>query len=240
MINNVLLRNRIEPKTRKILRKNQNDFRRNRSTTSQILTIRRILGVCSKNLDATILFVDFFKAFNSIHRGKMEQILLAYGLPKETIVAIMMLYENTKVKVRSPDGDSDYFDIVAVVLQGDTLAPYVFIICLDYVLRTSINIMKDNGFKLAKERNRRYPAQTITDADYADDKALLANTSAQAEILLQSLEGAAAGIGLNVNADKTQYMCFNQTGDISRLNGSSLKVVDKFTYQGSSVLSKDK
>ena len=61
----------------------------------------------------------------------MEQILLAYGLPKETVAAIMMLYRNTKVKVRSPDGDTDYLDIVAGVLQGDTLAPYLFIICLD-------------------------------------------------------------------------------------------------------------
>ena len=51
----------------------------------------------------------------------------------------MMLHRNTKVKVRSPNGDTDYFDIVSGVLQGDTLAPYPFIICLDYVLRTSID-----------------------------------------------------------------------------------------------------
>ena len=43
-----------------------------------------------------------------------------------------MLYKNTKVKVRFPDGDTDYFDIVAGVLQGETLAPYLFIISLDY------------------------------------------------------------------------------------------------------------
>ena len=77
----------------------------------------------------------------------------------------MMLYKNTIVKVCSPDGDPDYFDIVTGVLQGDSLAPYLFIICLDYVLRTSIDIMKYNGFKLAKERSRRYPAQTITDVN---------------------------------------------------------------------------
>ena len=47
--------------------------------------------------------------------------------------------------------ETDYFDIVAGVLQGDILAPYLFIICLDYVLRTPIDKMKDNGFKLAKE-----------------------------------------------------------------------------------------
>ena len=83
-IYNALLRNSIEPKIDNILWKNHNGFRRNRSMTSQILTIHRILeGVRSKNLQATILFVDFTKAFDSIHRGKMEHILLAYGLPKK-------------------------------------------------------------------------------------------------------------------------------------------------------------
>ena len=61
--------------------------------------------------------------------------------------------------------------------------------------------MKDNGLKLTKERSRRYPAQTITDADYTDDIALLSNTLTQAETLLHSLEGAAAGIGFHVNAN---------------------------------------
>ena len=171
----------LEPKIDNILRKNQNGFRRNRSTTTQILTIHRILQV-------TILFVNFTKAFDSIHRGKMEQILLVYGIPKETVVAIMILYRNTKVKVRSPDGDTDYFDIVAGVLQGNTLAPYFFIICLDYMLRTSIDKIKENGFELTKKRSRSYPAKTIPDADYADDIAILANAPAQAKTLLHSLE----------------------------------------------------
>ena len=122
----------------------------------------------------------------------------------------------------------------------DTLAPYLFIICLDYVLRTSIDKIKENGFELTKKRSRRYPAKTITDADYADDIAILANTPAQAETLLHTLERAAAGIDLHVNAHKTEYMCFNQAGDISTLEGSSLKLVDKFTYQGSSVSSTEK
>ena len=75
------------------------------------------------------------------------------------------------------------------------------------------------------------------DTDYADNIALLANAPAQAENLLHSLERAAAGIGLHFNAHKTEYMCFNQTGDISTLDGSSLKLDDKFNYLGSSVSS---
>ena len=99
----------------------------------------------------------------------------------------------------------------------------------------SIDEMKNKGLKLTKERSLRYLVQTITDADYADDIALAANAPAQAETLLHSLEWAVAGIGLHVNADKTEYICFNQRGDISTLNGSSLKQVNKFTYLRSSV-----
>ena len=105
------------------------------------------------------------------------------------------------------------------------------------MLRTSIDKIKENGFKQIKERSRRYPTKTINGVDYADDIALLANVPAQAETLLHSMERAAADIGLHVNAYKTEYMCLNQTGDIATLNGSSLKLVDKFTYLGSSVSS---
>ena len=57
-----------------------------------------------------------------------------------------MLYKDTKAMVCSPDGDIDFFDIVTRVLQGDTLASFLFIICLDYILQISIDLMKENGF----------------------------------------------------------------------------------------------
>ena len=81
---------------------------------------------------------------------------------------------------------------------------------------------------------------TITTTPRADDLALLANTPNQVETLLHSLERTAAGIGLHVNAHKTEYMCYNQTGNITTLDGASLKLVDKFTYLGSSVSSTEK
>ena len=67
--------------------------------------------------------------------------------------------------------------------------------------------------------------------------ALLANTAAQAQTLLHSLEREVDGISLHVNADKTDYMCFNQRGDIFTLKDGPLKLVDKFIYLGSSVSS---
>ena len=108
------------------------------------------------------------------------------------------------------------------------------------MLRTCTDKIKENSFKITKERSRRYPAKTITDADYADDIALMANAPAQADTLLHNLERSAAGIRHHVNAHKTKYRCLNQIGDISTLNVSSQKLVDKFTYLGSSVSSTEK
>ena len=139
------------------------------------------------------------------------------------------------MKVRSPDGDTEYFDIVAGVLQGDTLAPYLFIICLDYVLKKSEKTASSRQRKEAEgtpQKQLPTPTTPMT--------AILANTPNQAETLLYSLERAAAGIGLHLNAHKTEYMCFNQASDISTLEGTSLKLVDKFTYLGISVSSTEK
>ena len=130
--------------------------------------------------------------------------------------------------VQSPYRNTCFFDIVAGVLQRDTSPLYLFIICLDYVLRTSIDVIKENSFTLKKAKSRRYLTETITDTDYADGIMLLTKTPIQAEYLLHSLEQAPGGIGLYMNSDKMEYMCFNQEGDIATLNASSLKLMDKF------------
>ena len=77
----------------------------------------------------------------------------------------------------------------------------------------------------------------LTDADYTDDIALLANTPSHAESRLHIPKQAEGGIVPYANADKMEYMCYNKKAHISTLNGGSLKLVDKFAYLGSSVLS---
>ena len=79
--------------------------------------------------------------------------------------------------------------------------------------------------------------ETFKDIDSADYPALLTNTPVQAECLLHSLEQAARGIDLYMNLDKTEFMCFKQAGAISALNGRPLKLVNPFTYLGSSISS---
>ena len=239
-IYNSMLLNRLRPNIDPILRRNQNGFRQKRSTSGQILTVRRIIeGIKEKHLPALILFIDFSKAFDSIHRVKMKEILLAYGIPKETVNAIMTLYMNTKSTVRSPDGDTDFFNITSGVLQGDTLAPYLFVICLDYVLRKAIDSNKELGFTLAKSRSKRNPAVKVTDVDYADDLAIISDYLTDGTILLHQLEQAASEIGLCINAKKTEFICYNQhhSGSIKLLNNDNIKAVEEFTYLGSNIAS---
>ena len=237
-IYNALLRNCIVPQIDKILRKNQNGFRRNRCTTSQILTIRRILeGVrAKKKLQATLLFVDFTKAFDSIHRGEN-------GINSTSIRPTRRNRSSNNDSLQKHQSESAVTGWRHRILRHcsrSTTRGHASPIPLYHLsrLRTSIDNIRENGFVLTRKRSRRYPAKTITDADYADDIALLVNTPNQAETLLHSLERAAAGIGLHVNAHKTEFIY--QKGDISTLDGTSLKLVDKFTYLGSSVSSTEK
>ena len=118
------------------LRHNQNRFRPGRSTTAHILAIRRLIeGIQNRNKKAIILYVDFRRAFDSIHRGMMMTLMKAYDIPTRLLAAIDTLYKNTRARVLTPDGETNLFEIRVEVLQGDTLAPYLFVIVLDYVMR---------------------------------------------------------------------------------------------------------
>lgn len=85
-----------------------------------------------------MVLIDFKKAFDSIVRTKMLRILLAYGISHKMVEAIQEMYENTSALVIIPEGKPDLFPIDTGVLQGDPLAPFPFIICLDCALKTAI------------------------------------------------------------------------------------------------------
>ena len=68
-------------------------------------------------MKAVLVFIDSKKAFDSVHRGRMLQILLAYDIPEKLINVIGLLYQGTKAKVITRDGETDFFEIEAGVLQ---------------------------------------------------------------------------------------------------------------------------
>ena len=171
--------------------------------TSHILALRRMIeGIKDKNLPGVLLFVDFKKAFDSVHRGKVFKILIAYGINK-IVNLIKLMYLNTKARVVTPDGETDLFDILAGVLQGDTLAPFLFIIVVDYCMRIALG--QDGhtlGFTVKPRQSRRIPAETVTDAGFADDIALLSDLITQAQELICRLEDSAESVGLYMKYER--------------------------------------
>ena len=243
-ITNRMILNRIQPVLDPHLRPNQNGFRPGRSTTSHILALRRIIeGIKERNLPAILTFIDFKKAFDSVHRGKMLKILTAYGIPEQLVKAIGTMYENTRARVQTPDGETDEFLILAGVLQGDPLAPYIFAIMLDYAMRQAIDNHQDTlGFTLEERKSRRVAPVIVTDLKFADDIALISDEIKQAQELLERVEKEAAEIGLHLNEKKTEYMIFNHNDDttLKTRNGKLLKKVDDFKYLGAWLRSSEK
>ncbi|KAI8494405.1 hypothetical protein Bbelb_276310 [Branchiostoma belcheri] len=98
------------------------------------------------------------------------------------------MYDDTTAVVITPEGETDAFSINTGVLQGDPLAPFLFVICLDYALRSSI--ADGDGLLLRRRRSRRHPAETLADLDFADDIALLENCTSFAQNLLTRVENS--------------------------------------------------
>ena len=121
---------------------------------------------------------------------------------------------------------------MAGILQGDTLAPFLFILVLNYVFRYSLDLNNTNGFQLQSRKSSRHPAIHFTDADFADDIALITNTISEAQTLLNSLESAANCVSLYLNDSKTEYMSYVKTNDatdnmiLKTISGYILKRVD--------------
>ena len=167
----------------------------------------------------------------------MFKILPLYGIPDQIINAIKVLYTNTIAKVLTPDGETEQFDILAGVLQGDTLAPFLFIMVLDYALRISLDSHNSLGLLLKPKLSSRQPAQYLTDLDFADDLAIILKSIKNAETLLQSLEGAAAAVGFICNESKTEFISTTYTKDsLLSFSGTSINRVNDFIYLGSHIM----
>ena len=195
-ITNKMLLNHIQSTLDPLLRPNQNGFRPSRSTTSHILPLRRTIeGVKSHNLQAAIIFVNFKKAFYSIHRHKMLEILRKYGVPRKRVDTTGKFNESTFASVLSPDGETDLFQIQVGVLQGDTLAPFLFVLIVDYAMRQATDgHVEQLGFEITPRKSQRHPAIKVADMPFTDDVALFFEEIEQAQKVLSKVQIEAAKI----------------------------------------------
>jgi len=239
---NKMINNRLMPEVDKLLRPNQAGFRMGRGCIQQVHILRRIFeGAKAKHLPLFATFIDFKKAFDSINRDMMFAILRHYGIPERIVHAIRTLYDHSTSKVLIEGKLSEEFKTNTGVLQGDVLAPTLFIIVIDYVMR---NAEDSFGFTTHQRLSARKPARKLNDLDYADDIALLEESLERAQRQLERTSSEASKVGLEINVDKTKLMIVDAPlygpHQTLSLNGEYIEVVSDFKYLGSMMASSER
>ncbi|RXN06516.1 PTHB1 isoform X1 [Labeo rohita] len=177
----------------------------------------------------------------------MFEILRHYGIPDKLVRAIKTIYNNSKSAVLVEGGLTEEFEITTGVLQGDTLAPFLFIIVIDYVLKNAelnhatihgIN-EGENGFVTQPRQCRRQPVTAIFDLDFADDLALLEGNLERAQSQLNEIAKQAEQVGLVVNVKKTEAFTNQDKSKNLELGNQKIEWVNNFKYLGSMVKSSE-
>jgi hypothetical protein len=226
----------------------QNAYRRHRGCQQHILAAAQLRAIaCAHRTPLAFLFVDFTKAFDSLRRRALKQILDWWGVPSELQLLIFDMMDRQRVRVRlSKRGDpGEVFGVAEGVLQGDTLAPTLFLLGIDIILkRLSLPDFNRHGVEyddpvLARTTRSR----TVRAADesrfpglaYADDILLASNSTSGAQILLHELQRVGSLLGLQINIykdEKTALMTWNTTGTVHALDGTVVPPCTKYKYLG--------
>ena len=264
-IYNKLLLFRIRDGLESKLRQTQNGFRPGRSTVHQITALRMLCQYALSHTDVTLvlLFIDYMKAFDSVAWGVLEAVLKAYQIPEKIVKAVMSLYANPSARVRTADGLSNTFHLKQGVLQGDTLAPYLFVIVMDYIMRSATEGKEALAFTLIRDSptthhitrhssmSQLFPTTiSVGDLGYADDYALssggqninLQTAIGNTQVVSNSVEIQGRVTGLGMNGPKTESLIINggqiymskvSNDLIKLLGGDVIPTVRDFKYLGS-------
>ena len=234
LFNRILLQ-RLRVRMEDILLSLQAGFRPERGTAEQVLSLRICVENClTRKKSLWILFLDFTKAFDSVDRRSLEQILLFYGVEQSFVNAIMSLYTNSLAYVRTSSGDTKSFRTRSGVLQGDTLAPYLFVIAMDYIMRMSL--FQEDAYTVRRRLSSRKPEVKLSALAYADDAALLANSHDAAQRQLHRFEKISQEVGLHLSEMKSEVMVVDNNennNDVNSLSGEILRKCEDFNYLGS-------
>jgi hypothetical protein len=224
-----LLLNRLVPHIEPHLRTEQNGFRRRRNTLHHAMALQLVIDHLHryKKRFGVITFIDFTNAFPSVTWASIRAALKAYNVPLRLIEAVLKVYTGHCAQVKTPDGVSPLFSISAGVLQGDTLAPFLFLIVLDCIMRKTFYKFPDSGVRLS-------PTLHITDLDFADDIALFHNTIAEAQKFLDIFSRIASRSGLDINPQKTKFMVLGSLPlpHTLTLGQQQLELVTSYKYLG--------
>ena len=125
------------------LRKEQAGFRKGRSAIEQIFALRNIVEQAVKwNSNLYLCFVDYEKAFDSIHRSTLWKIMRCYGKPPtcKIVRMVQVMHTNCTSAVVDGDGRTEWFEVKSGVRQGCNMSGFLFLLVIDWVMRTVTHV----------------------------------------------------------------------------------------------------
>ena len=211
------------------LRKNQTGFRPGRGTREQTFTLRNIIEQSLEwNSSLYLVFIDYMKAFDSIHQETLWKIMKLYGVPSKFIKLVRMFYTDVKCSVVSEGGLTNWFEVKSGVKQGCVMSGFLFLLVVDWIMSQAV---KDNNTGI-----RWNMMEQLEDLDFADDIALLASHWNQLQRKLNRIKQYGDQTGLRINISKTKSMCVNANNFRPfTVEGEEIEEVENFTYLGSDV-----
>ena len=247
-----LLYNRMKLAVNKALSEQQCGFRPGRGCVDQIFSIRRIIEMAGEfNKPLHVCFVDLKKAYDSVNRSALWKILESLGVPEKIVGLLKDLHDGTAACVKGFGRLSNWFPIKSGVRQGCIIAPMLFNIFIDFLLKESLKDLPDDcGFEiffkidgcLERPISRRalgtHTKDMIVHLMYADDMALLASSPEALQHMILKLEEVTQAWGMCISVPKTKIMSLSrphgtqQMHDIN-IRGDNVGVVDEFVYLGS-------
>jgi hypothetical protein len=169
--------------------------------------------------------------FDSVDRRALAKVLSLYGIPGKYIKVISVMYENNTAAVKVGNEVSSWFCIKSGVKQGCVLSSFIWIILMDFVLRSTGKVMGDRRIK--------WGGKSILDLDCADYLSILDESLSKINELLEVLQVHGATIGLKINLKKTKSLMLGISEDEKlTLVNEKINQVCSFTYLGSTI-SKD-
>ena len=188
------------------LRKEQAGFRTGRGTVDQIFSLRNILEQVNEwNATLYIHFVDFEKAFDSIHRDSLWIIMCQYGIPTKMVQMVKALYQDFQCSVIDEGVTTEWFSVMTGVKQGCCMSGFLFLLAIDWVMRRT---------PVGERTGIRWDFTTmLEDLDFADDLALLSSAMNHLQQKTSRLEVNAAKVGLKLNDKKCKVMKANSRSD---------------------------
>ncbi|VDP62525.1 unnamed protein product [Schistosoma curassoni] len=172
-----------------------------RSCTDQISTLRIIAEQSVEwNSSLYINFTYYEKAFDSVDRRTLWKLLRHYGVPEKIVKIIRNSYDGLQCKVVHRGQLTDAFQVRTGVRQGCLLSPFLFLLVVDWIMRTSTS---------ERKHGMQWTAQNqLDDLDFADDLALLSHTHEQMQTKTASVAAVSASAGLSIHKGKTKVLKF--------------------------------